>query len=122
MAASMWRRAGTLALVLLLGACAAPPKPLYRWGGYQGALYEHLKGGGDPGAMIARLEAQAQRADAEGAASPPGLHGHLAVLYSKTGDDANMLRHLQIERQLFPESATFIDFLLKNAGRPAPKP
>ena len=116
------RRTGLLLVAVGLTACAAPQKPLYQWGGYQAALYNHLRGkNADMGAQIAQLEAQVQRTAAEGAVPPPGLHGHLALLYSKTGDDANALRHLQIERKLFPESATYIDHLLKNAARTAPK-
>jgi hypothetical protein len=108
--------------VLALTACAAPPKTLYQWGGYQGSLYEYFKGNGaDPGAQIAQLEAQVQKNAATGAASPPGLHGHLALLYSKLGDEANAVRNLEVERKLFPESAAYIDFLLKNAARPTPK-
>ena len=113
----------SLAAALFLTACAAPPKPLYLWGGYQSALYAYLRGNGaDLGAQIVQLEAQAQRSAAEGASPPPGLHGHLALLYSKTGDDANAVRHLQTERRLFPESAAYVDHLLKNAARPANKP
>jgi len=126
MAAPAWPAAAQRALLLVtaavLAGCAAPQKPLYQWGGYQAALYNHLRGkNADMGTQIAQLEAQAQRTAAEGAVPPPGLHGHLALLYSKTGDDANALRHLQIERKLFPESATYIDHLLKNAARTAPK-
>ena len=109
-----------LCAVVLLSACAAPPKNLYQWGGYQTALYAYLKGNGaDLGAQIATLEAQAQRTAAEGGLPPPGLHGHLALLYTKVGDDAKAIAHLQLERRLFPESATYIDHLLKNAARPA---
>lgn len=116
------RRAGLLLVAVGLTACAAPQKPLYQWGGYQAALYNHLRGkNADMGAQIAQLEAQAQRTAAEGAVPPPGLHGHLALLYSKTGDEANAVRHLQLERKLFPESAAYIDHLLKNAARPAAK-
>lgn len=112
-----------LAVALLLTACVAPPKTLYQWGGYQPALYAYLRGSvTDLGAQIAQLEAQTQRTAAEGATPPPGLHGHLALLYSKSGDDSNALRHLQIERRLFPESAVYIDLLLKNAARPAATP
>ena len=108
--------------LLALTACAAPPKTLYQWGGYQDALYTYFKdGGADAGAQIGQLEAQLQKTAAAGATPPPGLHGHLALLYTKVGDEANALRHLEVERQLFPESGAYVDFLLKNAGRPANK-
>ena len=115
-------RASVVAIACGLAACAAPPKTIYQWGDYQGALYEYLRGNGaDPGAQIARLEAEVEKNAATAKASPPGLHGHLALLYSQLGDDANAIRHLQAERALFPESAAYIDFLLKNAARSAPK-
>jgi hypothetical protein len=111
-----------LVLSLALMGCAAPQKQLYPWGSYQAALYEYLKGNGaDPGSQIARLEAEAQKNAASGLVSPPGLHGHLGLLYAKVGDDANAVKHLEAERKLFPESATYVDFLLKNAGKSAPK-
>ena len=116
-------RLGLLCAVVLLSACAAPPKTLYQWGSYQPALYAYLKGSGaDLGAQITTLEAQAQRTAAEGGVPPPGLHGHLALLYTKAGDDAKAIAHLQVERRLFPESAVYIDHLMKNAARPATKP
>jgi len=110
-----------LALALGLTACAAPPpKPLYQWNGYQARLYEYFKNSGaNAGEQITVLEAQLQRNDAARLASPPGLHGHLALLYSKVGNDAGARQHLEAERALFPESAAYVDFLLK---RPAATP
>ncbi|CAN5325451.1 hypothetical protein BH11PSE10_BH11PSE10_14260 [soil metagenome] len=106
-----------LALVLGLSACAAPPpKPLYQWNGYQARLYEYFKNSGaNAGEQITALEAQLQQNDAARLASPPGLHGHLALLYSKMGDDLAARRHLEAERALFPESAAYVDFLLKKS-------
>jgi hypothetical protein len=115
-------RLGLLTLAALTTACAAPPKPLYQWGGYPAAVYAYFKDdGANAGAQITQLEAQIQQTNAAGQAVPPGLHGHLALLYSKVGDDAASLAHLEAERKLFPESAAYIDFLLKNAARSAAK-
>ena len=115
--------AGLVAGVLLgLTACVTPPKPLYQWAGYQSALYEYLKSdGANPGPQIALLEAQVQKNAATGEASPPGLHAHLGLLYSKAGDDAKAVEYLTAERKLFPESGPYIDFLLKSAAKPAAK-
>ena len=70
-------------------------------------------GAADLGGQISVLEAQLQKNQAAGEAAPPGLHGHLALLYSKMGDDLGARQHLEAERSLFPESATYVDFLLK---------
>ena len=107
----------TVALALGLTACAAPPpKPLYQWTGYQARLYEYFKNSGaNAGEQVTALETQLQQNEAARVASPPGLHGHLALLYSKMGDDAAARRHLEAERALFPESAAYVDFLLKKS-------
>jgi len=110
----------TLALVatMALVGCAQPgPKPLY-----QTAVYQYMKSNGsEPGAQIAVLEAQLEKNQATHQVSPPGMRAHLALLYSKTGDDVAAQRHLEAERAQFPESATYIDFLLKNTKKDAGK-
>ncbi|MGN6829666.1 DUF4810 domain-containing protein [Paucibacter sp. M5-1] len=113
-------RLGSLALIVSLVACAAPQKPLYQWNGYQSRLYEHFKSGGaNAGEQITALEAQLLKNKAAGEASPPGLHGHLALLYSKVGNDQAARAHLEAERALFPESAAYVDFLLKSGNADA---
>lgn len=114
-------RAFLMIAVVALSACAAPaPKPLYQWANYEPRLYEYFKAGGNnPGGQISVLEAQLQKNQAAGEASPPGLHGHLALLYSKMGDDLGARRHLEAERSLFPESAAYVDFLLKKPMPPS---
>lgn len=119
-------RLGMVALATSLVACAAAPqKPLYQWSGYQPQLYEYFKdGGANAGVQISALEAQLEKNKAAGEVSPPGLHAHLALLYSKVGNDQAARTHLDAERKLFPEAAAYVDFLLKNGGaatKPASK-
>jgi len=110
------RAAGALLACAGLVGCATPTPPLYDWGGYTSATYQFLKGGDfDPRLSIIRLEEQLQKTAAFGRAPPPGLHGHLALLYTKIGDDSNAQNHLLRERARFPESAAYMDFLLKNS-------
>lgn len=113
-----------LALIaaLALVGCAQPgPKPLYQWDGYQPAVYQYLKSNGsEPGAQIATLEAQLAKNQAQGVTTPPGMRAHLGLLYSKMGDDVAARRYLEAERTAFPESAAYVDFLLKSgAGKSA---
>lgn len=115
------KRIGLVTMLALVGCAQPGPKPLYQWEGYQPALYEHLKNSeGDPGIQIAKLEAQLQKNAATGAANPPGLQAHLALLYSKVGNDDAARQHLEAEKAQFPESSAYVDFLLKRrSGNPA---
>ncbi|GAB3249892.1 DUF4810 domain-containing protein [Chitinimonas naiadis] len=116
-----WLTASALAAAVLLSACAAPNKNMYGWGSYQQQVYEHFKGDGKgPQDQLAALEQDMQTMRAKGQAIPPGYHAHLALLYGELGRDAEMQQHLAEEKALFPESTTFMDFLLsktkKNKG------
>ncbi|MET0208688.1 MAG: DUF4810 domain-containing protein [Burkholderiaceae bacterium] len=107
-------RLAALSSLVLLTACGTPQKPLYQWSGYQSSLYQHFKtNGSSANEQITQLEAQLIKNKAANEASPPGLHGHLALLYAKVGNDDAARAHLEAERALFPESAAFVDLLLK---------
>jgi hypothetical protein len=110
------RTMAAMALGLALIGCAQPVKPLYHWEGFQRQMYEHFKGdGSSPSEQLLVLEAQAQKAAASGAALPPGFRAHLAMVYLKLGRDAEARQQLEGEKAAFPESAAYMDFLLKNA-------
>ncbi|MGY3916919.1 DUF4810 domain-containing protein [Aeromonas australiensis] len=100
-----------LAAALFSYGCATPPKPLYNWDEYQESVYQHLTDQ-DNGEQIDRLEKNLQKASGKGEKVPPGFHAHLAMLYAQQGRDDLALEHFEKEKQLFPESTTFIDFLL----------
>jgi hypothetical protein len=113
-----------LAVAVLMSACASPPSSLYDWGAYPQALAVHLReSGGDAARQASLLEEQLQKAAGAARAAPPGLHAHLALLYTQLGNEALAVRHLQAEKALYPEGAAYMDFLLRNArkGSEAPK-
>lgn len=116
-----------LALAAVLGAPGASARPmLYEWGAYPAALATQLReAGGDAARQAALLEQQLQRTAAKGRAVPPGLHAHLALLHAQLGNDARAVEHLRAEKELYPESARYMDFLLANArqqpGAPMPE-
>lgn len=111
------RRWGCLAVATvgaMLTACAQPPTPLYYWGGYQAAVYDHFKSDGKgPLEQLRLLDEQAQKARSSGLPLPPGFHAHLALVYLKLGRDDEARRELETERSRFPESAPYVDSLLK---------
>ena len=116
------QRLALIAMLALVGCAQPGPKPLYQWDGYQAAVYQYLKtNGSEPGAQIPVLEAQVEKNQATGVATPPGMRAHLALLHSKMGDDVAARRHLEAERAQFPESAAYVDFLLKTTKKDAGK-
>lgn len=96
--------------------CKSAPKPIYEWGGYQPQVYQHFKGE-SPDQQIALLEKDLEKIAANGNTPPPGYHAHLSLLYLSTGNEAAAAKHFQIEKTLFPESTTYIEFLTKNAKK-----
>ncbi|OAE59572.1 DUF4810 domain-containing protein [Achromobacter insolitus] len=103
----------------LLGACVQQPKPMYSWQAYQPSVYAYLKDDGADYAVQAQaLEKNVETARAASTELPPGFRAHLCMLYLKIGDGDKALEQLQGEKVAFPESAPFMDFLMRNAGKP----
>jgi hypothetical protein len=98
---------------LLVGGCAS--SSLYSWGPYEESVYETCSDfkGSSLQEQIAALAEHAQRCAASGRKSPPGLHAHLGYLHTLAGDAQSAREHLETEKRLFPESAKFVDGMLK---------
>jgi hypothetical protein len=102
------------AAVLLLAGCAAPTTPpLYQWNGYQPQVYAYFKGQTSPQEQIDVLEKALQDIRGKGATPPPGFHAHLGMLYASVGNGQQAAQEFQAEKQLFPESSAYMDFLMK---------
>lgn len=97
----------------LLAGCAAPAT-LYQWEGYQPQVYEYFKGQGNGlEAQSSKLEEDLQKIHAHGKIPPPGYHAHLGLLYSQIGKTDQVAPQFQAEKKLYPESAAYMDLLLK---------
>ena len=107
-----------LAAAAVLSGCASKPQTLYQWEGYQPQVYQHFKGE-SPDQQIAVLEKDLQVISAKGGKAPPGYHAHLGYLYSLTGKNDQIVAQFEYEKKLFPESAAYMDFLLKNVTKGA---
>ena len=102
-----------------VAGCAQAPKQLYYWDGFQGQLYEYFKGeSSGPEDQLRILDQQAQKAQAGGAALPPGFRAHLAMIYLRLGRYGEAKQALEAEKASFPESARYMDFLLKGMAGP----
>lgn len=98
---------------VLLSGCAGPQR-LYQWENYQPQVYEYFKGqGSGPQEQITILERDIQKIRAKGNTPPPGYHAHLGLLYSHVGKEDQVIQQFETEKNLFPESSPYMDFLLK---------
>lgn len=98
-----------------LGGCATKPTSLYQWQGYQGNVDAYLRGDqSGPEAQAQRMEEDLQKIRASGGAVPPGYYAHLGLLYGQQGKLDQFAQQVQAEKKQYPESETFMDFLLRN--------
>ncbi|SAL13264.1 lipoprotein [Caballeronia turbans] len=96
----------------LLTGCATQTAPLYQWDGYQPQVYEYFKGQKGAAEQIAALEASREKTLAQNKALPPGFRAHLGMLYASVGKGAEARQQLTEEKERFPESSAYMDFLL----------
>jgi len=101
--------------LLLLSGCATKQAPMYGWGNYQQQVYQYFKADGSKSTeeQIQALEEGAQKSSSRGEKLPPGYHAHLGLLYASTGQQDLAIAQLETEKTLFPESAPYMDFLLR---------
>ncbi len=114
------RPAGTmLALAILAGCAAKGPGPLYMWEKFPRHQYATLlKEGTNPLEDIRILEEHAEKAKVANLALPPGFRAHLGMLYGESGNSQRARELWQAEVVAFPESAPFMERLLKKLGAP----
>lgn len=122
-------RAASCHLILALGVaalstgCVHRTPALYQWGGFPKMQYQTLLRSGDaPAAQVGAMETQAARALGKGAALPPGFRAHLGMLKLSAGNAGAARELWQAEKEAFPESAPYMDQLIKRLDTPATQP
>jgi len=103
------------AALLTVGCASNAAKPLYGWEAYQPQVYAYLQSGGNADAQeqLARLEQAQQNMAQRGQALPPGYRAHMGMLYAKAGQADKGAAAFTAEKAHFPESTSFMDFLLR---------
>jgi hypothetical protein len=115
--------AALLLVCVALVGCATKPTTLYQWEGYQSNIDAHFRTDKlSPDAQIQLMETDLQKIRASGRALPPGYQAHLGLLYGQQGNLDKFAQQMQAERKQFPESETFMDFLLRNFKKNETKP
>lgn len=91
-------------------------EPQYYYGQYSNAVYNYFKADDvTVEEQITTLKEVIQVASAKSKNIAPGIHAHLGMLYFETGNHELGTQHFEQEKNLFPESTKYIDFLLKTA-------
>lgn len=99
---------------VFLGGCKTT-EPTYYYGAYQEAVYSYFKADDTSvSEQITILEEVIEQARGKGKPVSPGVHAHLGMLYFETGNSGQGVTNFEQEKALFPESATYIDFLMNN--------
>ena len=115
MNASLFRVVGVLLLSAVFAGCATKPSSLYQWEQYQSNVDAHFRGDKlSPDAQAQLMEADLQKIKAGGGTVPPGFQAHLGLFYGHQGRPDQFAQQMQAEKTQFPESETFVDFLLRN--------
>lgn len=101
--------------ILTVAGCKST-QPMYYHGNYPTAVYHFFKNDEITiDEQIHALEVLLEQAANSGRPVAPGIHAHLGMLYFEQGDALNGALQFESEKRLFPESSTYIDFLLANA-------
>jgi len=89
---------------------------MYAWGSYEDQVYAAYRDTGKvpPEQQIEGLESDYQAARSENKPVPPGFHAYLGYLYFQTGKADQAYQSFQTEKQLFPESARYMDLLISH--------
>lgn len=98
-----------------LGGCATKPTLLYQWEGYPDLVAAYFRADQlSPDVQTQKMEEGLQKIQTEGGVAPPGYHAHLGLLYAHQGRLDQFAAQIQAEKKQYPESAPFMDFLLRN--------
>ena len=109
----MRRRFLGLALLMLIASCQS--SGLYSWGPYEDSVYALCNdfADSDQTEIRAQLDAHVSRLRDHGLIPAPGMYAQLGYLEYLAGNYELAAGHFNAEKNLYPESAVFMDGLLK---------
>jgi hypothetical protein len=102
-----------LAIPLLFAGCQGP-KTVYCWGHYESVVYDQYAKPekASPELLAAQLEEDLHKAASANKPVPPGFHAQLGYLYAQSGRTDLAREQYELEKQMYPESAVFMDRFL----------
>jgi hypothetical protein len=102
--------------IILFGGCQTQ-RALYYWGNYETVNYLAYAKPEKASLEVQRekLEEDLEKAKGRGLTAHPGLHAQLGYVYHQLGRTDDALREFAVEKELFPESTTFMDRMIEKA-------
>lgn len=98
-----------------LGGCVTKPPSLYQWEDYQKNIDAYFRNDKlSSEVQIQKMEEDLKKIRVSGGTVPPGYNAHLGLLYGQQGKLDQFAQQIQAEKKQYPESETFMDFLLRN--------
>jgi hypothetical protein len=101
-----------LALAAALAGCSISTC-LYDWGGYEDSLFRMQKPEFSPQKEAQILSAEIDKTLSRGRQVPPGKFATLGYFYYRCGDRDAARASFEREKELYPESAWFIDGMVR---------
>jgi hypothetical protein len=90
---------------------------MYRWGGYDDALYDHYKNPQKRDEFVAKLSGIIREAEATNGMVPPGCYAEYGWALHEEGRAAEAVVYFEKESKRWPESRTLMEKLIRNAAR-----
>jgi hypothetical protein len=113
-------RVGALAFLAGAGLGCVQQKTLYRWGGYDDALYRHYKNPQDRDEFVAMLRGVIDEAEKTGGVVPPGCYAEYGWALLEEGRANDAVAYFEKESKQWPESRPFMEKLIKIVARVRP--
>jgi hypothetical protein len=108
------------AAALALSGCATEPKQLYRWGGYDDALYTHYKHPQDRTEFVEKMKKVVLESEQAGKKVPPGCYAEYGFALLEEGQNEAAESYFDKERDAWPESSGLMDKMVRYARRARP--
>jgi len=103
-----------LLLSIILFGCG---QTIYDWGDYESSIYRlnHMPADFNFAGEIDLLTTEVNQTVMERKLVPPGKYMYIGYLHSLNNDTQTAFKYFELEKSTFPESAVFIDGVIKRA-------
>lgn len=103
-------------LSFIISGCSNQPKPLYTYGTYSESYYAAKKELSPESALALQKSIEyaiEHSSESRSGRVAPGMYANLGYIYLKGGDTAKAIENFKKEKSIYPESAHFMDRMIK---------